>query len=363
MQDFQTFENAKLKNKRIFLRADLNLDKKNGKISDTYRLKTILPTIKNILSKKPKYLIIASHWGRPNGKIIQEWKMKPIAQLLKRELNQKIKIATLENIKKESKLILLENLRFYAGEEKNDQKFAKKLSNLADIYINDAFASSHRAHASIVGIPLFLPSFAGPLLAKEINILTHVRDCPKNPSLLIIGGAKIETKLPVIDNLINKYDYILTGGIIGNTIAKLRGQDLKKSFVEDSILDNQEKEKIKNNERILAPQDFVWLNKKALDIGLKTTQKFKKYIKKAKTIVWNGPLGLYEKKPFDKATKEIGKELLKAKAYTVLGGGDTIDSLHNLPIFEKINFVSTGGGAMLEFLAGKELPGLKALNF
>jgi len=390
-----------LVDKRVMIRCDFDLPLKNGTIQDDSRLKKILPTIKYLLKKKAK-LILVGHAGRPHGRVVKELSLKPVKNKLEKLLNQKIDFIRTTPPASASpqamraggkKILMLENIRFFSGEEKNSKTFAKKLASLADIYVNEAFAVSHRSVASVDAIQDYLPSYAGLHLEEEIKNLSAALKNPKHPVILIIGGAKIETKLPVIKKFQKIVDQILVGGVVANTFLKAQGVEVGKSLADDYLdeaksmlnlkIKNQDAKlqlKIKNynlfsaeggsasggknykikNLKIILPIDWRVKNDKILDIGQKTIRLFNDIIKKAKTIVWNGPMGKFEEKEFAIGTQEIAKEILKSKAKAVIGGGDTDKILQGKKFGSNI-FVSAGGGAMLEFLAGKRLPGFKRI--
>ncbi|HEB01397.1 MAG TPA: phosphoglycerate kinase [Candidatus Portnoybacteria bacterium] len=345
----KTVEDIDLINKRVLIRADFNLPIKDGQITDDFRLKASCPTIKFCLEKKAKIVLI-SHLDQPGGKVDPAYSLKPVAERLSELLEKPVRMiedCLGEKVKEEvakmepGEIFLLENLRFYPEEEANDSAFAQKLASLAEIYINDAFGSSHRAHASIVELAEHLPAVAGLLLKKEVEILSKSLESPAQPALAIIGGAKIKVKLPVIESLSKKYDQVLVGGKIAN-----------------EIVDNQ----LSVSRNVKLPLDYVFEGEKKLDIGAKTSKEYTQVISQAKTIIWNGPMGVFEKERFVKGTEDIARAVVQSSAYTVIGGGETIAALNKFGLLEKIDHVSTGGGAMLEFLAGQELPGLKALE-
>ena len=383
-----------LNNKKVLLRLDLNVPLENGKIIDTIRIDKILPTI-NFLLKNNAKIIILSHVGRPKGKAINDLSLRPVCEDLKIKLNINVRLIT-TNIKEinsknlfgnpEDKIIMLENLRFYAEEEKNDSKFAKHLASLGDIYVNDAFSCSHRAHASVFKITKFLPSYSGLQLNLEIEALTKITSEIKKPITCIIGGSKISTKINIIKNLIPKFDNIVIVGGMANNILRYKGYNIGKSINEDNC--DQIIEEIfflskKENCKIIYPEDVAVgknLNgtpiiKKAnkvskddliLDIGPKSIQIINDLIEKSESILWNGPAGYFENPNFAKGSNEIAKKIIEKNKnntiYSVAGGGDTVALLNNLNAFNNFNFVSTAGGAFLEYLEGKELPGIKALN-
>ncbi len=348
----KTIHNLNLKNKKVFLRVGFDVPLgDDGKIDEKedWRIKASLPTIRYLLEKNCR-IILATHLGRPKGKIVEKLSVEPIQEKLSQILNLPITMVSDcvgPQVKKTAdkirggEILLLENLRFHQEEEKNDLDFAKKLANLAEIYINDAFSVCHRKHSSIVGIPEFLPSAAGLLLEKETKILFKALKNPKRPAIAIIGGAKIKTKLPVIASLAEKYNQVLIGGL---------------TAVEARI------ENLKFDENVFLPDDFLEKNGGKLDIGKKTIDKFHEIISTAKTIVWNGPMGKFEEKEYSFGTKKIAQAIAESSAYKIVGGGDTIFALSQFGLIEQMDFVSTGGGSMLEFLSGKKLPGLEALK-
>ncbi len=334
-------KNVDVKGRTVFLRADLDVPLVDGKIQDDTRLVAALPTIEYLLKQNAK-VIIAGHLGRPKG-IDESLSLKPIAKWFQKMLKQvqhdtnKTKRGEFDGWEIGSNIFLLENLRFYEGEEKNDPEFAKKLANLAEIYVNDAFTTSHRNHASIIGVPAFLPHFAGFHLEKEITNLSKAMENPKRPMVVVIGGAKVETKLPLIEKMLTIADFVLVGG---------------------KIAQEPEVKKIQNEKLVVAP-----LTSDGNDISPESIRKFIDIINKAEMIVWNGPLGLIKADNIDteKGTREIAKAITKSNAYKIVGGGDTLDYLRQLGIIAQFDFVSIGGGAMLSFLSGEKLPGIEAL--
>ncbi len=380
--------------KVVLLRLDLNVPLKNRVITDETRINKILPVINFLIKKKSKILII-SHIGRPKGKINNDLSLKPICENLERKTDQKIKLVK-ENIYKikkddlfkdsKDKIIFLENIRFYAEEENNDTNFSKNLAELADIFVNDAFSCSHRAHASVSKITEFLPSFAGLQLETEISALKKITTEIKKPVTCIIGGAKISTKIGLIRNLIPKFDNIIIVGAMANNILNYEGNPIGKSLKEKnckSAIDEIFVTAKKNSCLINYPEDVVVgksMDDKAtikelnevsnddliLDIGPKTIKKIKDIIEKSETILWNGPAGYFENPNFAIGCFEITNKIIeknkKNQIYSVAGGGDTIAVLNKMNAIDNFNFVSTAGGAFLEYLEGKDLPGIKALN-
>ena len=383
-----------LEGKVVLLRLDLNVPLKNQVITDETRINKILPVINFLIKKKSKILII-SHVGRPKGKINYDLSLKPICENLERKIDQKIKLVK-ENIYKmkkedlfknsEEQIIFLENIRFYEEEEKNDTNFSKNLAELGDIFVNDAFSCSHRAHASVSKITEFLPSFAGLQLETEISALKKVTTEIKKPVTCIVGGAKISTKIGLIKNLIPKFNNIIIVGAMANNILNYKGNPIGKSLKEEnckSVIDDIFETAKKNSCLINYPEDVLVgksINDKAiikelsevsnddliLDIGPKTIKKIKDIIERSETILWNGPAGYFENPNFANGCYEITKKIIEKKEknqiYSIAGGGDTIAVLNQMNSVDDFNFVSTAGGAFLEYLEGKDLPGIKALN-
>ena len=383
-----------IKDKIVLLRLDLNVPIKNGIITDETRINKILPVINFLLKKKSKILVI-SHVGRPKGKIDNNLSLRPICESLERKTHQKINLIkeNIFKIKKETlfknsknQIIFLENIRFYAEEEKNDVDFSKHLANLADIFVNDAFSCSHRAHASVSKITKFLPSYAGLQLMTEIDALKKITTEIKKPVTCIIGGAKISTKIGLIKNLIPKFDNIIVVGAMANNILNYKGNPIGKSFKEDnfkSVIEDIFTTAKSHSCLISYPEDVavgknmddqaivkkineVSNDDLILDIGPKTIKKIKAIIETSKTILWNGPAGFFENPNFANGCYEIAKKIVeknkKDSIYSIAVGGDTIAVLNQMNVVDDFNFVSTAGGAFLEYLEGKELPGIKALN-
>ena len=387
-------DETNLNQKKVLLRLDLNVPLDNRKITDTTRIDKILPTI-NFLLKNEAKIIILSHVGRPKGKVVNELSLKPICEDLKNKLNENIRLIS-KNIKEinstdlfneqDEKIVILENLRFYEEEEKNDNGFAKHLASLADIYVNDAFSCSHRAHASIFEITKFIPSYAGLQLNLEIDALTKITSEIQRPITCIIGGSKISSKINIIKNLIAKFDNIIIVGGMANNILRYKGYEIGKSIQEDNcdkIIEEIFSLSKKENCKIIYPEDVVVgkslggsdeikeLNNISkdeliLDIGPKTIKDINSLIEKSSTILWNGPAGYFENPNFAKGSLEIAKKIIEKNKnntiYSVAGGGDTVSLLNGIGAINNFNFVSTAGGAFLEYLEGKELPGIKALN-
>ena len=387
-------ENLNLKGKKVLLRVDLNVPMKNGAITETSRIEKILPTIKLLLKKQAKIIII-SHIGRPNGKVVEGMSLKPISDKLSFFLKKEVlfnKRVIDENIHLEinkisnGSIIMLENIRFNKGEESNDEEFSKKISNLGDIYINDAFSCSHRAHASIEGITKYIPSYFGLQIAEEIGALKKITSEIKKPISLIIGGSKISTKINIINNLIKKFNNIIIVGGMANAVLKNVGINIGRSICENQS-DHLIKEIIENSKKhnceIIIPKDVIVsksldgvgkeknLNEieedeMILDIGSKTINLIEEIINNSNTVLWNGPAGYFENPNFQNGTKKIleliSKKTKSDKIFSVAGGGETVAAINKFKKIDTFTFVSTAGGAFLEYLEGKELPGIKALN-
>jgi phosphoglycerate kinase len=357
------------------LRLDFNTE-------DDWRMRAVLPTLRFLLKNSLK-IVIVSHRGRPDPGLIRANKTMPVAATkkfglkedavtLSRLLGKKVTFIEhfrFEEIRADIKkapagsLFLLENLRFLPGEEKNDPKLAKTLASLADFYVNDAFAVSHRANASVAAITKFLPSYAGLELEDEIKSLSHVMTKPKHPLVIILGGAKAADKLSVISYFKKKADSFLLGGGPANTILAMRGVDVKKSLKDDDANDVAAMKKIARYPSVVVPDDFIWRDGMILDLGSTTLRTFGKKIGGAKTILWSGPIGDIDRKPFDRGSAALAREIAKNKtAFSVAGGGETVMFLKKIRMDKKFSFVSTGGGAMMDFLAGEKLPGIEALK-
>jgi phosphoglycerate kinase len=386
--------NLDLKGKKVLLRVDLNVPMKNGAITETSRIEKIIPTI-NLLVEKQAKIIIMSHIGRPKGKVVEGMSLKPISEKLSFLLNKKVlfnkKIIsenTLLEINKipNGSIIMLENIRFNEGEETNDREFSKKISTLGDVYVNDAFSCSHRSHASVEGITKYIPSYFGLQITEEINALKKLTSEIKEPVSLIIGGSKISTKIKIINNLIKKFNNIIIVGGMANTMLKHTGVNVGKSICEHEcaplikeIIENSKK----YNCDITLPKDVIVSkslngngkeknineideNDMILDIGSKTISSIETTINKSKTVLWNGPAGYFENPNFQNGTKKIleliSQKTKNDKIFSVAGGGETVAAINKFKKFDSFTFVSTAGGAFLEYLEGKTLPAIKALN-
>ncbi len=387
-----TIKDIDLKGKRVLIRADFNVpqDDKLG-ITDDTRIRATLPTIKYIFQSGAKKVILMSHLGRPDGKRVEKYSLKPVAERLRVLLGEPVKFldeCVGDEVKKEieasgEKIVLLENLRFHAEEEANDANFAKQLATLADIYVNDAFGTAHRAHASTEGVAHYLKAAAGFLIEKEIQYLGNAVQNPQRPFMVILGGAKVSDKIGVIENLLPKCDAIIIGGGMAYTFLKAQGKSIGNSKLEKDKLDLAKSilDKARQiGKDILLPVDNIVVTaidanaktevvgenipdgKIAVDIGPKTVKLFQEKLKSAKTICWNGPVGIFEMDAFSKGTEELAKFIAALKAVTVIGGGDTAAAVAKFKLEDKMTHISTGGGASLEFLEGKSLPGIAALG-
>lgn len=393
----KTLKDLDVRGKKVLVRVDFNvpLSKEDrSKIADDSRIRAALPTIDYLLENGAKVILI-SHLGRPGGEANQEFTLKPVANWLSNHYGEKFEFLAADEVVNEDvkekvnelkngELALLENTRFVAGETKNDEAFANELASLADLYVNDAFGTSHRAHASNVGVASILPSAVGLLIEKEIDVMGKALENPEHPFLSILGGAKVSDKIGVIENLITKVDTILIGGGMAYTFLKAQGKEIGKSLLEEDKMDLSlellERAKEKNVE-ILLPVDVVIADdiapgveteivdidnipadKEALDIGPKTAEIYSEKIKNAKTVVWNGPMGVFEIKEFSNGTNKVAHALAEANATTIVGGGDSALAIEMADLKDKITHVSTGGGASLEFLEGKDLPGISAIE-
>ncbi len=387
-----TIEDLPIKGKRLFIRVDFNVPlDANLMITDDRRIRSTLPTINYAIDEGAK-VILASHLGRPKGKVDPKYSLAPVARRLQRLLNKEVLFAPdcvgsqVENIiskMKEGDVVLLENLRFHIEEEKNDEKFARSLASLADFYVNDAFGASHRAHASIVGIPKFIPAAAGFLLKKEIEYLKGAIEAPIRPFIVILGGAKVGGKIGVLENLADKADKVIVGGGMAFTFIKAMGYEVGNSLVEEEMIDFAIKimEKLRKNKvKFYLPVDVVIAQSiepgaetkivpvqeippgwRGLDIGPASVKLFTEALHDVKTILWNGPMGVFEIDAFSRGTFAIAHAVADSYAFSIVGGGDTDYAVHKAGVSDSISFISTGGGAALQLLEGKELIGLSVL--
>ena len=389
MKSIENIEN--IEDKIVLLRLDLNVPLKNGVITDTNRIDKIIPTLNFLVKKKAKILII-SHVGRPGGKVVKELSLKPISKFIQEKIKKEVflieeNIFNLDRDKiftSSKEVIFLENIRFYPEEEANDDKFSEKLASLGEIYVNDAFSCSHREHASVSKITKYIPSYSGIQINNEVNALNKITSEIKKPVTCIIGGAKISSKIKIIRNLIPKFNNIIIVGAMANNIFKYKGLNIGKSFCEANLdgtiqeiflYANTHNCKIyfpidvnvgKTLDDTSSEKDFkdIKYDDMILDIGTKTLLEIRKIIDNSSTILWNGPLGYFENKNFAIGSLEVGKYIADKsdRIFSVVGGGDTVAVINSLKIQDKFGFVSTAGGAFLEYLEGKILPGIKALN-
>ena len=389
----KTVKDIDLKGKKVFVRCDFNVPMdKEQKITDNTRIKAALPTIKYLLEQNCK-IILASHLGRPKGEVKPEFSLKPVAKELSRLLDKEVIMANdvigedatskAANLK-EGEIMLLENVRFHREETDNDPEFAKKLASMAEIFVNDAFGAAHRAHASTAGIADYIPAVSGFLIEKELTVLGNAINNPERPFMAILGGAKVSDKIGVIDSLLDKVDTLMIGGGMAYTFFKAKGYNVGNSLCEVDktglALEAMEKAKQKGV-KLLLPVDtkvgkefkpdtesktVAWTEIpdewEGFDIGEKTIEMFKEELKNAKTVIWNGPLGLFEFDQFAIGTNEIAKALSELDATTIIGGGDSGAAVEKAGLADKMTHISTGGGASLEFLEGKKLPGIECLQ-
>ncbi|WP_397469499.1 phosphoglycerate kinase [Psychrobacillus sp.] len=381
-----------LSGKRVFCRVDFNVPMEEGKITDDTRIRAALPTINYLIEQGAK-VILASHMGRPKGEVKEELRLTKVGEHLATLLNKDVKkldesigTAVEQSIAEmtEGDVVLLENVRFHAGEEKNDTELAKAFAKLADVFVNDAFGAAHRAHATTEGIAKLLPAVSGLLMEKELDVLGKALSTPERPFTAIIGGAKVKDKIGVIDHLLDKVDNILIGGGLSYTFSKAQGNDIGTSLLEEDKIELArsfiEKAKEKGVSFYL-PVDVVvadefskdantkvvdvdqipsdWMG---LDIGPKTAALYADVIKNSKLIIWNGPMGVFEMDAFANGTKSVAEAMAETAGYTVIGGGDSAAAVEKFNVADKMDHISTGGGASLEFMEGKDLPGVSALN-
>jgi phosphoglycerate kinase len=394
----KTVRDIELKGKKAIVRCDFNVPMKEGVITDDNRITAALPTIEYMLEQGAA-VILMSHLGRPKGKPNKEFSLEPVAKKLEELTGKPVIFAASDVVVdddvrakaaalKPGEIMLLENLRFRAEEEKNDEQFSKDLASLADVYVNDAFGTAHRAHASTAGIASYLPAVSGFLIEKELKFLGEAVDDPKRPFVAILGGSKVSDKIAVIENLLNKADTIIIGGGMAYTFIKAKGYEIGLSICDDSKIDyckDMLKKAQEKGVRIILPIDTVIgpcfpdpidapietsivdsreipADMEGLDIGPVSAENFALEIKHAKTVVWNGPMGVFENPVLNKGTLAVAKALAESNAVTIIGGGDSAAAVNQLGFGDKMTHISTGGGASLEFLEGKALPGIEAVN-
>ncbi|MDT7896953.1 MAG: phosphoglycerate kinase [Armatimonadota bacterium] len=388
----RTIRDVDVQGKRVLVRVDFNVPIENGKVLDDWRLRATLPTIRYLTERGAK-VILLSHLGRPKGKRDEQFSLRPVAQRLSELLGQPVQFADdcVGEVAEQAvarlqagEVLLLENLRFHAGEEANDDSFAQQLARLGDVFVNDAFGAAHRAHASVHAITKFLPSYAGLLMEREVTHLSRLLEAPEKPFVAVLGGAKVSDKIGVIRNLLTKVDALLIGGAMAFTFLKAQGYETGKSLVEADKLDlanallGEAREKgvelvlpvdvvvaesdAEDAATQVVPVTAIPADKAGYDIGPETANLFAERIRTAKTVFWNGPMGRFERTPFKAGTKAVAEALAQCSGTTVVGGGETAAAAFEFGIAEKVTHVSTGGGAALELLEGRELPGIAVLK-
>ncbi|GAA5346302.1 phosphoglycerate kinase [Planifilum fimeticola] len=388
----KTISDVDVRGQRVFCRVDFNVPLEGGKVADDTRIRAALPTIRHLAERGAK-VILASHLGRPKGQVKEELRLTPVAERLSELLEKPVEKAddvigpsVAERVSRlaEGQILLLENVRFHPGEEKNDPELAKAFAELVDLYVNDAFGAAHRAHASTEGIARHLPAVAGFLLQKELEVLGEALESPERPFTAVIGGAKVKDKIGVIENLLNKVDNLLIGGGLSNTFIKAQGHEVGKSLLEQDKVDLAHRlielagEKgvhlllpidVVVADRLEQPEDIgavaveaIPPDRMALDIGPRTRERFAEVIRQSRLVVWNGPMGVFEQEPFDEGTNAVARALADSKARSIVGGGDSAAAIEKSGLADRIDHISTGGGASLELMEGKELPGVAALD-
>lgn len=387
-----TLKDVDVSGKRVLVRVDFNVPMENGAVTDDTRIRAALPTIEYLLEHNAR-VILVTHLGRPKGQYKEELKLDPVAQRLANLLQRQVGKAGAvvgEEVERAvadlrpGEVLLLENVRFEPGEKANDPDFAKQLAALADIYVNDAFGTAHRAHASTAGVAEYLPAVAGFLMEREIKVMGRALKAPQPPFTAILGGAKVSDKIGVISNLLGKVDALIIGGGMANTFLQARGYDMGASLVEEDKLDTAKEIIARAAEKgikLLLPEDLVAARElsptseyktvdvdqvprgwKAVDIGEKTAAVYAEQVKNSKTIIWNGPMGVFEMEPFARGTEVVARAMARVDGTTIVGGGDSVAAVEKAGVAGKLTHISTGGGASLEFLEGKELPGIAVLN-
>ncbi|MYL33588.1 phosphoglycerate kinase [Pontibacillus yanchengensis] len=392
MNEKKSIQNVDVKGKKVFCRVDFNVPMQDGEVTDDTRIRAAIPTIQYLIEQGAK-VILASHLGRPKGEAVEELRLDPVAKRLSNLMDRTVTktdeaygsevdeaISQMES----GDVLLLENVRFYPGEEKNDAELAKQFANLADVYVNDAFGAAHRAHASTEGIAHHIPAVAGYLMEKELRVLGNALQDPDRPFTAIIGGAKVKDKIGVIDNLIDKVDNLIIGGGLAYTFVKAQGYEIGKSLLEEDKIETAKEYMKKAEEKgvnfvmpvdVIVGDDFsndantqtVDINSipadwEAMDIGPKSIEKYSDIVKNSKLIIWNGPMGVFELETFANGTKGVAEALGQTEGYTVIGGGDSAAAVEKFGYSDQMDHMSTGGGASLEFMEGKDLPGVVALN-
>jgi len=388
----KTIRDVDARGKRVLVRVDFNVPMEDGRITDDTRIRAAVPTIQALTAQGAK-VILMSHLGRPDGKVKDDLRLAPVAQRLSELLG--VQVATTKDCVGDEaeravaalqpgQVLLLENLRFHAEEEANDEGFARKLAALGDLYVNDAFGTAHRAHASTEGVAHFLPAVAGLLMEREIDVMGTALQDPARPFVAVVGGKKVSDKIGVLNNLLEKADVILIGGAMANTFLRAKRLNVGKSYYEETALDTARDlmgQAARTEKKLVLPVDCVVAtsldddakseivrvgmvpeDRMIVDIGPETVETFERSLKNAKTVIWNGPMGVFEHESFAAGTRAIAEILSKIDATTIVGGGDSVAALEQAGLADKVTHVSTGGGASLEFLEGKTLPGVAALN-
>lgn len=388
----KSIQDVELQGKRVFVRVDFNVPMEEGNITDDTRIRAAIPTIQALVDQGAK-VILASHLGRPKGEVNEDMRLtaagERLAQLMNKDVNKldesigEAVEAAIANMN-DGDIVLLENVRFHKGEEKNDEQLAKAFANLADVYVNDAFGAAHRAHASTEGIANHIPAVSGFLMQKELDVLGKALSAPEKPFTAIIGGSKVKDKIGVIENLLNKVDHLLIGGGLSFTFIKAMGYEIGNSLLEEDKIDlaksfiEKAKEKgvelhlpidavvasefSKDAETKVVNIDAIPAGWMGLDIGPKTVAKYEEVIKSSKLIIWNGPMGVFEMEKFANGTRSVAEAMAQTDGYTIIGGGDSAAAVEKFEVADKMDHISTGGGASLELMEGKELPGIVALN-
>lgn len=392
MNEKKTMNDVEVNGKRVFVRVDFNVPMEDGNITDDTRIRAALPTIKHLIDEGAK-VILASHLGRPKGEVVEEMRLTAVGTRLAELLGKPVmkldesvgetvqKIVSMMN---DGDVVLLENVRFHKGEEKNDAELAKQFAELAEVYVNDAFGAAHRAHATTAGIAAYLPAVSGLLLQKELDVLGKALSTPERPFTAVIGGSKVKDKIGVIDHLLDLVDNLIIGGGLAFTFAKAQGHEIGNSLVEEDKIELAKEFMQKAKDKgvnFLMPIDTViasefskdadaktvdidgitegWMG---LDIGPKTAELYANAIKDSKLIIWNGPMGVFEMDKFAGGTKAVANAMATTEGYTIIGGGDSAAAVEKFEVADQMNHISTGGGASLEFMEGKQLPGVVALN-
>lgn len=388
----KTMNDVEVKGKRVFVRVDFNVPMENGEITDDTRIRAAIPTIQQLVNSGAK-VILASHLGRPKGEVKEELRLTAVGHHLSKLIGQPVikldesigeEVETTVGNMKEGDIVLLENVRFHKGEEKNDEELSKSFAKLADIYVNDAFGAAHRAHASTEGIAKYIPAVSGLLMEKELDVLGKALSNPERPFTAIIGGAKVKDKIGVIENLLDKVDHLIIGGGLSFTFTKAQGYSIGKSLLEEDKIELAQGFIAKAKEKgvqLHMPIDTVVANEfskdaetkvvsiedipedwMGLDIGPKTAERYTEIIKQSKLIIWNGPMGVFEMDKFANGTKTVAQAMAETEGYTIIGGGDSAAAVEKFEVADQMNHISTGGGASLELMEGKQLPGIVALN-